>query len=225
MYEFIHEIESYREKTTRAVVLVQSPQDDSTDNALLFSSIYMVMLSLYGNVPIAEIKWYNEFIAKHRLKPGSFKRHLLETFPSSHDDHTGIAVASALHPDINLFALEIYLHGEDNLWIWNRNFLGRIIDFIPTIKTCAGVKLSMFEQLMFIVGTLGNLFEPKQETSGKILLWLKHKALWGKYRSIDTAITIWRWWMKKRYPNGMQDVMAIYYGAQHPFSRYASKEF
>lgn len=221
--QFRKEIEEYREKETGAVSVHRNPSNHSCDNLLLFSSVFIALLK---DKQMQDIEFYHSIVRKFAIEPGRFARYPGEQEASSHDDHTGVAVVSYL---LGMRAAqEILAYGESTGWMFRptrEGWLGRIIDFPPTVRAAAGKPLSIFSQIAFALGTIANLFEPRHETSGKILLWLKHKVLFGRYTLIDGAIKLWRFRMSKVYPGGFQEVVTIYYGAEHPFAKYAPKAF
>jgi hypothetical protein len=115
-------------------------------------------------------------------------------------------------------------YGSSHDWTWGDNWLGRIPLFVPTVKAAAGVRLSLGSQIVVAGVYLSNYFEPKRESSGRILLYLASKALSGQGFIIDSAIGLWRIMMRKRFgtPRGL---LEVYFSTLHPFSVYGPGEF
>lgn len=56
-------------------------------------------------------------------------------------------------------------------------------------------------------------------TSGKILKWLANDTMKGQSKIIDWAINKWENYIKEMYPGQMGEVLGIYHGVDHPFSK------
>jgi len=225
----IEAIQEYLEPTTGAVGLKKNPHDNSTDNLLLFTATYLV------NLPECERELERDrFIRLVRvleIQIGCYKRYLGHTGLNSHDDLQGVAIASYL---MGLpFAGEIVLYGFRHDWSWNteepgewtwRSWLARILGFVPLLRHCARLPVGSMGQITLALAFLVNMFEPKEETSGKCLLWLRAQALTGHYPIVDLAIKIWKLRMIRMYPGGLQDVYRIYF-KDHPFTDDAPSSF
>lgn len=227
-------IQEYLEPTYKCVGLKPHPPDHSTDNALLFTSTYIVLYSDQEKwdqfeesiPPEARVAWndWSWLVTHCEINPGLLSRYPGDLNLTSHDDYTGVVVASA-YVGHGFMAQRICQYGLEHDWWFGDNFLGRIIDFVPLVKVAAGAPISRLERLMAAAGFLGNLWEPTEETSGRCLLYLKQKVLRGRYWEVDLGIWVWKLMMRYRYPTGMAGVYAIYFGPLHPFSLYGPKDF
>lgn len=198
------------------VSIYKNPAPRSTDNGLLFTATYLVLL---GGGTAVERQWYNQIALDCEIEPGLLARYPGEKEPTSHDDLTGASVASVL------MARRIYARLLAFSGFYGTNFLERIPDFWPTLKACALEDIDWIDMLLFSAGILANCFEKRSATSGKCLAYLKCKAMEGQSRVLDIVIAIWRTVQKWRYRGGMKDVYAIYFGASHPFAVYGPEDF
>jgi hypothetical protein len=97
--------------------------------------------------------------------------------------------------------------------------------FKATIKACARQKLTLWDEIMFSAALISNFWEAKNETSGRCLLYLASKAVYGNGWIATFSIGLWRTFMQKLYPHGLQEVYGIYFGEGHPLAHYARKDF
>ena len=219
MGSFKDEMFNYKE-STGAFSIYKHPNDDSCDNLLLQTSYYYLLLEHRNELTGDDREKFRKYLQSREICQGSFKRKSFETWPSSFDDHTAIAATS------KYWATRIAEHGHWNDWTWNNNFLGRIPGFAPAIKAKAGISLSPLSQSAAIADYLGNLREPKEDVSGKILLWFRMQCYGDKYPAINAAIAIWKERMRALYPNGMCDVWHEYLkkdSPDHPFIKYSAQ--
>lgn len=210
------DIQEWREPATKSIGLEPHPKDHSTDNATLFNATYMSLLSEEDRDK--EWPWWFGYVESVRISEGIFSRYPGETASTSHDDMTGLASVSPLH------AIELYEYASEHQWSWQGNWLGRILDFPPSIKAAAGKRLDLWDQAKFSLALVGNVLEPRGETSGKCLLLLKIRSVQGKGKLSDWAIRLWKLRMASLYdsPRGLY---SIYFGPSHPFSLYAPDHF
>lgn len=202
-----------------AMTLVKDPPKDSCDNLLLFTATMTVIAHLKGEIGAAEWDDFDRLVLSHEIQGGSYRRHLGESFPSSWDDHFGVACASAICGFKHL-AEDVLTYGTMNDWTWSGNWLGRIPAFEPTVKAAVGIPLSIGSEIQMAGVFLANCFEKKSETSGKCLLflaWLVHRKNAGPILTL--AMVIWRARIELTY-GGMGGVYAIYFGMTHPFTLY-----
>ncbi len=216
------EIEAYREPETRAVSNLKNPQKRSCDNLLLFSSHYMALLQIHGDWSISDQVWYENLVETFSIRPGLLSRYPGETLASSWDDHIGVACVS--YTCFPTYAKLMWAYAVDNGFMYTGDFLGRFVFFMPTLKACAGQELSYFEQILAAVSFIENLWEDRQETSGKILLWHRARVLKNKYWLLGAVIGLWKWKMLKLYPRGLKDIFTIYFGSEHPLTKYAPED-
>lgn len=223
-------IEPFREPKTRMVGLHPSPPDHSTDNGLLFSCTFLMLLS--PGERDRERDWFEALVDTLERCPGDYARYPGDPLPNSHDDLTGLAALSYFM-DLP-YAARILEYGQSHDWNWGvgypkkwdwRGWLFRIIGFPAFIRVASGKEIGLLSQIQASLMFLGNLFEPTQETSGRCLLYLKSKVLYGHHLMIDLAIDVWKIAMSFRYSNGMRDVYRIYFGDTHPISLFAPSDF
>lgn len=209
------------------VSLYKNPGDHSTDNGLLFSGTYIVLCSDAERE--AEREWFTSLVKSCEIVPGLYGRYPGDNSFNSHDDLTGVAAASSLlglpyAKDILSYGLEMdYAWNTEEVgkWTW-RSWLARILGFIPFLRVAANSKLGMASQITAALSFLASTFEPKDETSGKCLLYLKARIMYGQYPLVDIAIEIWKRHVTKQY-GGMRGVYEIYFGKSHPFVEYVTE--
>lgn len=223
----------YREPATGMVGLVPNPPDHSTDNGLLFTATYLVLNR--ESVTRDEINHFINLVRSCEAMPGCYFRYPGDPQLNRHDDLVGILAVS------KLFALpfkeDIYQFAEAHDYTWNQlrpddltwsEWLGRMIYLGPLIRVATGRLLGKFSQLKIALAFLGNLSESKEETSGKCLLMLVSKAVYGNYEMVDKAIDIWRLRMRFLY-SSPREMYGMYFkpvsGRLHPFAQYASESW
>jgi hypothetical protein len=130
---------------------------------------------------------------------------------------TGVAAVSPIMASRILH----YFDGDEDQSV----YFSRIIDFFPALQAAAQRSLSVNDRGLFCAALIANFFEHKSATSGKCLIYLKAKMVEGKYPLCDFVISLWRFIQKLRYPGGMKDVYAIYFGESHPFALYGPGDF
>jgi hypothetical protein len=222
-------IESYREPTFRCISNQKNPPDHSTDNALLFSATYLMML----NGPTDEWVWFSGFVRQCEVAPGLYNRYPGATGLNAWDDLIGIAAAS-FHFKLP-FASEIYQHAMKTNWSWNNSgkasdqlcsFLGRYPQFPAFLMYSAGVAPSYADQLSFAASCVSNAFMKWGETSTPCLQWLMNSVVKKNNSTIcNAAIAFWEWKMQRTYPGGLQAMYQIYFGPAHPLTAVAGKDF
>lgn len=217
------DIKRWQEPRNGSVSCEIDPKDHSCDNSILFSAelVFIGGQNTY-------LTYFNTLFLEYEYSPGLLSRYPGDPGIMDWDDHLGAAAVSPF------CASRINKHGEATDWMFGTQWLGRLPIFIPTVRASAGLPLNYFNQAKASVAFIWNCFEKREETSGKILLWLASKALYGKYRMITAAIDIWRYSMRKKYPGGMNEVMGIYFQPKlgkipgmvpHPFSVYVGSDF
>lgn len=216
---FLHALLQWQEPITDGVSCEFLPKDYSCDNSVTFTAEKYALFGKSGPIPE-----FDYFLLQFEKSPGELLRHPTSSGVTSWDDHLA---AAAMSP---WMASRIMAFGVSHGWTWDGKWLGRFPIFIPTVKASAGLSLSWLDKI-FAAGTfLANCLEGKEQTSGKLSLWLASKALFGKSRLIDLSIRLWRSRMAKKYPNaGLREVMGIYFPPKqtvlHPFSFYAPESF
>lgn len=224
-------MEPYRETATRMVGLAPQPQNHSTDNGPLFSSTYVLLLP--PKEQANERIWWMGLVADLLNADCTLNRYPGDTTDlTSLDCITGVAACSyVLGTHHARLLYDYYIRHNGNInntrpgeWTW-RAWLTRFVGFGPFLRAAAGRELNLFHQVWAGLGFLCNLWEPREETSGKCLLFLRARVLYGKGFLLDVFIALWVMRMIRLYPGGMRDVYAIYFPTNPWFETYAPKEF
>lgn len=226
------DIVPWREKATGMVSPYKNPNDHSVDNALLFTSTYMVLLTKEERD--TERTWFSNLLFTCLREPGLMVRYPGDTGLESQDDYTGVMSVLVLNGGGYSFAEQIRSYGLQHFGFWNsanpgsyKNwdaFLARFVHFFPLLKQAAYGYVGIFGQLCFAAAFLLDN-GPPESTSNRCQMFLMQRALYGKYKIVDVAINWWRRKMTRLYPGGLKDVYAIYFGVSHPFYKYAPKDF
>lgn len=198
------------------VSIYKNPGPHSTDNGLLFTATFLVLM---GGGTLDDRNFFNQLLTRCEIEPGLLSRFPGGNKPTTHDDLTGVCAAS------HFMARRVYTRLVEYSGFYGTNFLERIPDFWPTVKAAASEDILWDDVILFSVGILANCFEKKSATSGKCLAYLKCKTMQGQSKILDIVIATWRTVQKWRYPGGMKDVYAIYFGKQHPFALYGPEDF
>jgi hypothetical protein len=194
----------------------------TTDNYNLFTALYFRM---FGALSFEKID-YNDFVAASKIKDGLYCRFPGRVTDISQDEIYGMSSTSSL------LSMSVSDWGSDHWYSYNLvepekftfdTFLGRFPCFTAYMKAAAG-KFMWFWQVYWFFGFIASAWTNETETSGKLLAYLQipvmQKTLVGK-----VAIPIWKWKMKRTYPNGLCEVCKIYFPAGHPFTVYAQKNW
>lgn len=124
-------------------------------------------------------------------------------------------------------ALEIWDYGSKNSWCFNtaypddfslKYWYGRFIGFVPHVKACAEIKLTLIDKVLWSIACIFSALSPYGNTSDKCLQFIMNHSMQGRSKLCDWTISQWRWLMQKKYPSGMAEVYSIYFGKDHPFA-------
>lgn len=130
----------------------------------------------------------------------------------SYDDNVGAASVSS----IAAVTLSRALLTSDGS-MPDGNWIGRFPLLEPTLRAGACYILGPENEGKAIAAYAENaIFDPSTETSGKILLWLAAHVLCIS-TNVKLAIAGWAGRMQLEYPGGLEQMLAIYYPAGHPF--------
>lgn len=229
----------YLENKWPFVGLVPNPSDHSTDNAILFSGTYAVLV--WGADPSGHDGWSSvrawfaklELQLRVRLQGAVYDRYPMDSSSlNSHDNLIGLM--SALYFYYPLRNIDIWMWGKKHWGSWNnqdpekwtfRSCLARIPGVWAFVKAAASQRLSLFDQLVWSAVCVWNCLSKKEDTSGKCLQYLQNQVVSRKYKICDAAIQFWEEQMLIMYPGGMREVYAIYFGSDHPFAQYGPLDF
>jgi hypothetical protein len=222
------QVQAWREPTWRVVSNQKKPTDKSSDNPTLFTATYLVNCDDLTS----EKQVFVNFINACQVERGLFNRYPGDLDLNSWDEMIGLTAAS-VKLGLN-YHHDILLWGEDNNWTWNnpdpskepiQAFLGRYPAFIPFLQMACGHTPTPVDEVLYAGANEASAMTPVGNESGKCLQYLMNKTIFGKRPEIDLSIWIWRELMKKKYPGGMKDVYASYFGAFHPFALYGPADF
>lgn len=204
-------LSDWREPTTRAFSCNYKPTDRSCDNAVLFTAeAFALGLITIGDFYLTCRLYQSSF--------GCFMRYPGAWNYCSWDDHTAAASCSYA------FAESTYTYGRTHGWSWGGDKLWRFPIFVPTVRAGAGMRLYPWHTAMAALAYIANMFEPKQETSGKLILWLTSKTLKDQSVFLDLVMRLWYYVLRRKY-GSLSAIFAIYFPEGHPFIEAAkSKE-
>lgn len=175
---------------------------------------------------------FRVFINSVIVKRGLFTRHPNKMDqPQTHDDYIGI-VASDYIFGLTV-AHSIRQYGEQNNWVYDtlqkpasfttkfNNWHGRFPGLIGVYKRATGVKPSLFDRVGYCAALLADVYFKKDwtDTSGIILTWLSNTVMKGDSKMVDYCINKWEDNIKEKYEGQMGEVLGIYHGMNHPFSK------
>lgn len=160
-------------------------------------------------------------VRKYELEPGLLGRYPLMNDFCSWDDHCGVAAVD------DALAFRIYLRLESTGWKNpNGDWIGRIPLLRVTVKAAAIKSLSWFEQILAFAAYVSDTFVHKEETSGRILLWLARNRF-SDFWLASAGVRIWLRKMRSMYPGGPNELLHIYFpdklGVTHPIVEAASR--
>lgn len=198
--------------------------DGGRDNLILNTA---TLIALLGDGSGWEMKALR-FLSSVTVAPGLYKRYPGHTGSNSVDNLIGAACASYLIPS------QIRLWARHSRWCFNvekpgswafRHWYWKFIGIPPFIHMAAGRPIGLFYQLTFALACIFSTFSERGNTSDKCLQFLINRRVEHRYPLVNWSIRIWRNRMAKKYPGGMAEVYSIYFGPEHPFTRYARKDF
>lgn len=196
--------------------------DGGRDNLVLFTVTAMIIPRLMSDAEGWDLAGkINSFLDLTEIKIGLFER-----LPGARDNSVDNLVATAAFSDQR--ALEIWTYGSQNDWCFNPAEPGvfnfkywywpRFIGILPHIKACAGKPLNIVDTVLWSVACIFSALSARDNTSDKCLQFIMNHSMEGRSKLCDWTISQWRWLMQKKYPSGMAEVYAIYFGPKHPFA-------
>lgn len=150
--------------------------------------------------------------------------------PQTHDDYVGFSsIAGRID---TVLAWRVYKYGDSHKWNYKLPWLSGFRDWfngqfwrmpgvVQTIKMGADEPLTWWDQFWLFIGLVGGVFSSSDSTSGRLMDWCVVKLYEYKklnYPLPNLGIRLWRWDIRRRYPNLMGDVFGIYYGKDHLFA-------
>lgn len=207
------------------------PGEQPDGNAVLYCGIAMVIKCIYSKLDEGDFAWFSAVYRDCRKSRGLLTRgsHKANDY-ESHDDYIGFCAGAQLAHDT--WAAEVLGYGATHGWVYdNSGISGTLSGWIRTwhvrfpgqvqhYKLCARRPLGLLDRIWWAIGmvSLG------ASESGYQKRWLKYRAYKNqdlRYWLCDMAAAMWENGLRKRYPNLMGDVFAIYFkDTNHPFARW-----
>lgn len=181
------------------------------DNGVLFTSEYYLLLALTSQLQNGDVEKYQSLIASCcATGDGYLHRAPNDTSLDEQDDHNGAYATHAVLGITPAFRL------SRNLWrfpsliamaaITSRGVLYRLVAFPLEVVTAIIIATSC-------IGADIN------DTDARIGAWLVIQATKSSLLCRLAAI-IWKRRLMRTYLNGMKDVFAAYFTAEHPLAKY-----
>ncbi len=201
-----------------------NPEKWSTGNALIETGTALMILKKRNEYNLELLQRLSNGI-KACETGGTYNKNPGRTDEITHDDLIGVIAgyycAFGVGPKSFRFVQYGISHGWDLSNTGKPYFTGFAKPWhIAFYMLAAGLKPSLWDKLSLFVSILLNGFLSMSDASGKKLTWLMVESIQGRDGFIDLVIKIWRRRINKVY-GGIQGVMAMYYGENHPFSKYA----
>lgn len=205
-----------------------------TGNGLLYTSIYYMLLKRRGDLTKEDVDSFTKTVNRCMVityggwpMAGLLLRSPTKADLESADDYYGVCAATKSLDLVGAF----YQYGlctNYGLFRWNYNnqkpdtftlqtWFGRFPWLPAHIQWCAGVKPNILRRLAWAFKIALDSFSSSPEA--RIKGWLMISAT-GDCRLSSWAVMRWRQGLANRFPNGMRDVMAEYFGDYHPLSIY-----
>ena len=231
--------QDYKENGSGAIGLEPNPPENSTDNPLLISAEYLVLMStLYPEDLTEFVSWWHPLLERHKLESGLYSRQIGVVSTTSQDELIALVAAEYVYGYTSL-TKEIYEHLKANYWFWNtehrsikgwrliweaikghdirRSWMGRFPGLTATVKVAAGYKANWFDIWLAKQAFKSNMKEAFSETSGKKLLYLMFLVLAGHNNGLDAVMIDWEDKMKELYgENYVAGIYGIWYPNNHP---------
>ncbi len=214
---------------------MRTPNNDATsgNHHVINGTYYLIGRKLGGYTPSNVDKFYAFVRSTEVNQGGLYARHPnKKTDHQTHDDYIGI-LTGAVALGSSYPNEYIHRYGENNNYIydtlqkpatfttkWN-NWHGRFPGLIGVYKRAAGVKISMLDRIGYCAALLADIYFPKEKTdvSGRILTWLSNSIMKDEGKMIDYCIDKWNKKIEQTYEGKMGEVLGIYHGTTHPFSK------
>lgn len=124
----------------------------------------------------------------------------------------------------------IYQYGKQTFWSYDcsapyrfslRYCVARFPGFVSFIKLSAGKEISLFGRVAIFLSAIFNTFSSRDNTSDKCLQYLLNKLLTQN----SWTVRCWKYLMMRKYPGGLKELYLVYFGKDHPFTKYAPTQF
>lgn len=235
--EFYDEMNQHYYRANCYHTMKDPDKDCTSGNHHVLNATYHLISSKLGNLTKEdELKEVN-FINSTELEPGLFNRHPDKVNDQeTQDDYIGLEVTDILMFNLNPGVSDyIYKYGLDHKWYYDNlkgsfslgNWFGRFPWFPALVKKGACQPLNWFNRIGYCLYLLSTVYfnKDRTDTSGRILQWLANSVMKSEGKLIDYCIRKWEDKIKVDYPTGyMGEVLGIYHGVEHPFSKAMWKE-
>lgn len=198
-------------------------------NALLYTGHKIVLLDTLGELDmLKDGSTYSCMLASVERLPGLIDRYGKPGDKQQHDDYLGLFAAGAI---LNRsFAQRAVSYGRKNFYSWNNqdpgkwtlwSFFVRQPGFWATAKAAAGKWLNPFDELMAVVDLMDSIYS--EGSSGKLMDYLQYKTYvrscpWHLNPFLRTGCLLYKILYMKKYPKGIKESFAEYFGPEYPFS-------
>jgi hypothetical protein len=201
-------------KDTAVAIALEKPEDRQAwrDRIYLFLMSSVLRVGLYVR------------------EPGNLNR-------NSVDNLIGTIVASKLIGSGSVaFADVIHERGEKMNWTYSvaypdtafnpflpwrykvkQDWYGRFPGFPPFVRLACGAPVQDDGLSLFYASVRVTCGTPKDNTSDKVLMWLQWQVIPQEHYLIKEAYEYWKKAMTEQYGD-LGGLMAVYYGADHPFT-------
>lgn len=129
-----------------------------------------------------------------------------------------------------LYSPEIYHYGLTTFWSYDctapykfslKYCVARFPGFVSFIKLSAVQDISIFGHIAIFLSAIFNTLSQYDNASDKCLQYLLNKRLTEN----SWTVRSWKYLMMRKYPGGLKELYSIYYGKDHPFTKYAPTQF
>lgn len=219
---------------------MQNPDNDATSgNHHVINATYHLINFKLNDLYPASLEGkedYNKeyaFIANTQVEPGLYVRHPVKAKDNqTHDDYIGLLVSSKI---FNLgIAKAIHEYGQSRRFLLKNYFdtlkesrfkfdswFGRFTWFTAVVKVRVGIEPNLLEKISYCAHIMTDVYlnKDRTNTSGRILQWMMNSMMKGKSKIVDACINKWEENIKATYPGQMGEVLGIYHGVNHPFTK------
>lgn len=214
-------------------IMSNKPGEMPDNNGLLYTGTYFVLLNRLGELKDSDNEHLRRVVDRCTPVWGLLYRHPSRRQHTAHDDYIGVSAAASIIGE-PFYAKIFFVYGERHGWVYNhtdtytlkqwfKSWFARLPGVVQHFKLCAGYKLSLFDQLWWALDIISTTRRDPDDTSGRILDWLKIQAYRKSKHNhwiCNWAVDLWEADIRARYPRLMGDVFAVYFDEGHPFAKY-----
>lgn len=206
------------------VTIDRDPTPQSTGNGLLFTSIYLVLQKLRGEITDEDGNKFIKPILNCQIEPGLYNRNPGRPDREAWDDYVGIAAVGAML--YRFFSTEIVQYGSRNAWCFNNEnpghfkpwaWHGRFLGLIGVYLMAAGQQPSFLQKLLIGSMLRSGVARDNADPGAKITTWLKTVIVKNYSAHWDDDILEFNRSIVKHF-GSLSGLFACYFGPTHPFS-------